>query len=519
MNDIQQMQAMLGQFQKDPDSLKKLLTAATGFVGFNLEEQAKLMISSYAGFRSRLPTDTPQMGAIAATWRMMLGFGAFNWAANFGSANGNNGGATTPAQTSISATYHSQSVHGDVEWEAIQQARGYDDARAIETSLALATLVRYDERLCVLGNNSLLTPPVITGNPSTLTTANTFAAGNWHVQVTAITGQGSLPGGAGTAGTVLNNVGESAISNILTITAPPGDVDFLDVSWAPVPGAVGYKVYCELTPGGGVYYLVNPNLGLKYRKITAGATDLTAYGDNIVVPNGQTYVGVTHVQIYTIPLNTQPQTPGAADNSANLNAFEGAIAWAEKNTIYTQALPVNHPVTNMDGATLTTSGTGIAEIDAYLLNLWQNNQIAPNLCLTSSAGVNSMTNHLVAANNGSMFRLDVTNERSGIQGGLYMTGYNNKFSSSMQGGPKSLEVWAHPDVPDGNFIFLVEQMPPAYKYSRTGNVFALDVQTPYTYLGQAIQNRSFPFSVMFGETLKCYFPTAQGSIVGARVDS
>jgi hypothetical protein len=100
-----------------------------------------------------------------------------------------------------------------------------------------------------------------------------------------------------------------------------------------------------------------------------------------------------------------------------------------------------------------------------------------------------------------------------------MTGYNNKFSGSMQGGPQSLEVWAHPDMPDGTFVFLVEELPAAYKYSRTGKTFALDVQTPYTYLGQAIQNRSFPFSCFVGETLKCYNPSVQGAIQGVRVDS
>jgi hypothetical protein len=518
-SEIEYLKQTMGQFQNDPVALRKALTAATGFVGFNLEEQAKLMIPMFAGFRNRLAVDTPKQGALAATWRMMLGYGAFNFANNMGTANGANGGATTPASTTISASYHSQSIHGDVEWEAIQQARGFDDPRAIETSLALATLISYDELLCIFGNLTLLAPPVIAGVPSTLTTANTFAAGTWHVRVTAITGQGTVFGGAGRGGSVLNNVGETAISNSLAIVVPGGDCDFLDVSWAPVAGALGYKVYVERTAGGGAYYLCDPAVSLRYRKITAGATDLTAFGDAIVVPTGQTYVGVTHVQIIAVGDNAMPADPGAIDNSANANSFEGAVAWAEKNTIYGQALPQNHPVTNMNGAPLTTSGTGIAEIDAYLLSLWQTYRIAPNLCLTSASGVNSMTNKLVAANSGSMFRLDVTNERAGIKGGLYMTGYNNKFSGSMQGGPQSLEVWAHPDMPDGTFVFLAEELPAAYKYSRTGKTFALDVQTPYTYLGQAIQNRSFPFDVFFGETLKCYNPSVQGAIVGARVDA
>jgi hypothetical protein len=518
ISDIEFLRTIMGQQGgvQDLAAFQKNLTAATGFVGYNLENEAKLMLPAFAGWRNRVAVDTPKTGAKEATWRMMLGYGgfAFGAAANFGTANGGNGGATTPAAVSISAAYKSQSVKGDVEWEAIQQSRGWDDAMAIETSIALATVLKYDELLNIGGNMTLLTPPVILGNPSTLSAANTFAAGNWHVKVTAVTLQGALTNAAANS-----NVGETAISNNLQIVVPGGDCDFLDVYWAPVEGAVGYKVYCEDTVASGTWHLSDPATDLCYRKVTAGATDLTAYGDRIVVPTGQTYVGVNHVQIIALPGVIPANVPPAGDASVNNNSFEGLFSWCTKNTIYTQALPENHPVIDMDGAPLTTSGTGIYEIDQYLLNLWQTKQISPNLILTSSNGVNSMTNKLVAANSGSMFRLDVTQERNKIVGGLFLGGYNNKFATSMMGVPSAIDVWAHPYIPDGTFLFVTENMPPSYKYSRTGKVFALDVQTPYTYWELGRTARSIPFDVFFGETLKCYYPTAQGAICGARVDA
>ena len=522
-NDIANLQALMGAdaaswMQQGGDTqawyqnLQKTLTAATGFVGYNLEDQAKLMLPLFAGLRNRLPVDRPAIGAAAATWRMQLGYGAFNFGTNLGTANGANGGATTPANTSISADYKSQSVTGNVEWEAIQQARGFDDALAIETSIALSTLLRMEELVVLGGNETALTMSTVTVAASTLSDANTFGAGVWSVFVTAITEQGALTNASGNS-----NTGESAKSVRADVTVGGGSCDFLDVSWPVVPGAVGYKIYCNTTVGGGnTVYLCDPATTLKYAKYTAGAIDLTAFGDAIVVPSGQTFVGVNRVQIYAAPANTQP-VPPSGDGSANANTFEGLFAWCEKNTIYGQALPQNHLYKDMGGAPLTTAGTGITEFDYILQNLWQTWHTSPSLIITSPNGVTSLGNKLVAANNGSMFRLDITNERNKITGGLYIGGYTNKFASSMAGMQTSVDVWAHPYCPDGSFLFVSERIP--YQYSREGRGFALDVQTPYTYLELGRTARSFPFDVFFGETLKCYHPSAQAWIGGCRVDA
>lgn len=507
VKDLDALQALMGAKGVN-EELRKALTVSTGFIGYNLEPTAKLMLPLFAGLRNRVAVDKPAQGSDTATWRMQLGYGSFNFGTNFGTAFGAVGGATTPASVSVSASYKTQAIKGDVQFEAIPMARGFDDPLAIETSMALSSLIRLEELLVLGGNQTALSAPAPVGAASTLSAANTFAAGTWTVKVTAVTLQGSITNAA-----TNSNVGESAPGSV-DIVVPGGDCDFLDVYWPPVAGAVGYKVYCESAEGGANSLLVTPNTGLKYRKITAGATDLTAFGDNIVTPSGQTFVGVNHVQIYAV--GSGAACP-VADGSANADVYEGFIAWCEKNTMYGQALgSTGHYIKNMDGAPLTTAGSGVSEFDYILQSLWTSWQINPTLIVTSPQGTSSLTDKLIAANNAAMYRVEIAQERGQFTGGVFVGGYLNKYAASLMGyQPAVIPVWAHPYMPDGTYLFLTERVP--YQYSREARGFALDVMTPYTYFELARSTRSFPFSTFFTETLKSYHPMAQAAIQGARV--
>ena len=518
-NEIELLRALSGAMNtpSGPSDLKKALTTASGFLGINLEPQAKMLLPLFAGLRHRLPVDTPRMGAAQAQWRMQLGYGnfAFGAAASFGTANGANGAQTAESALTIAADYKSLSINGGVQWEAIQQAMGWDDAMSIDTMMALSLLLRLEELEVLYANAAAITMTTVTGTASTATTIDTFSNAVWSVAVTAITGQGTLTNAAANS-----NVGESVIA-FADISVPAGASDFLDVSWPYVPGALGYKVYCNATGGAGhttaALYLCNPNTTLNYAKNVSGSY-LSTLGDPIVVPAGQTYVTVNHVQIKAVPANTQPVAP-SADATVNANVFEGLHAWMTKNTIYGQALPARN-VIDQGGLPLTTVGTGIAEFDTILKNQWQLNHTSPSLIVTSANGVVSMGNKIAAAGNNSQLRLDVYQNRNNIVGGLYIGGYVNKFASSMAGMQTTIDVWAHPYMPDGTFEFLSENIPPeTYPYSRITKSFALDVQTPYSYLPLGRTDRSFPFDVFLGETLKCYYPSAQSAIVGVRVDS
>lgn len=69
--DLEALQALMGV--KTPDDVRKALTVATGFIGYNLESTAKLMLPLFAGLRNRVAVDRPTNGSDNATWRMQLG--------------------------------------------------------------------------------------------------------------------------------------------------------------------------------------------------------------------------------------------------------------------------------------------------------------------------------------------------------------------------------------------------------------------------------------------------------------
>jgi hypothetical protein len=501
--DLQNLSQLAMGGEAIPPELSKTLTAGTGFVGINLERPASLLLPTFAGLRNRVPVDSPTQGAATAQWRMQIGFGAYNFATNQGAAEAAVGGNTTPAAVTVAANYRYQPVRGDPTFQAVVQSKGYDDALAIETSIALSTLIKHDE-LNVLGGNSVaLAAPVGTATPSTLVGTAAFAAGVWHFKVSAITEQGAL-----TNATANSNVGEGVASAEFHNTAPGGGVQFFDISWPVVPGAVGYKVYCESTVAEGVWYLVAVT-SLRYK-----TGNLTALGTAIVVPTGQTYITVNHCQVILPPANTQP-IPIAVDQSANALIYDGLINWCEKPTMYGQALGTKIAY-DADGAYLTAVGTGIAEIDYILQMLWKVWHTSPSLMVASSATVTHIGNILASMNTGSMWHLTFNQKEQGsMVGGLYIGGYTNKFASSMAGQQQNVDLWAHPYMDDGKILFLSENIP--YAYARKGKAFGLDVQVPFTYFELGRVQVSFPFTIFDLQVLKCYHPLAQASISGIRV--
>ena len=485
-----------------PQALQKALTTGANFVGINLERPAALLLPTFAGLRNRVPTDKPTIGAKQAQWRMQIGFGAYDFEANQGAAEAAVGGTTTPGATTVAADYKYQPVKGDPTYQAVVQSQGYDDALAIETSIALSTLIKHDELNILGGNEVAIASPAPTGVGSTLNAPNTFPAGNWHFKVTALTLQGARANASANS-----NLGETLPSASILVTTA-GNTAFLDVSWPVVPGAVGYKIYVEDTAASGAWYLV-PVTTLRYK-----TGNLTALGTQIVVPTGQTFVTVNHVQITAVGVNTNP-VPPIADGSANPLIFEGFIPWCEKSTIYGTALGSRISV-DCDGAYLTPVGTGIAEIDQILATLWDLWHTSPSLMIASSNTVTHIGNMLAQMNSGSMWHFNFEQKDEGnIVGGMYIGGYTNKFASQMAGQQQNIDLWAHPYMKDGKILFLSENIP--YAYARKGKAFELDVQVPYTYFELGRPQVSFPFSIFDLQTLKCYHPSAQGSISGIRV--
>jgi len=499
--DIEHLKALTGI--QDPELIEKALTVASNFTGINLEPTARLMLPVYKGLRDRMAVDRPARGGPQAVWKAQLGYAGFDFSA-FGTNYGDVGSAIAGSALTFQADYKTQAVKGEVTWEAIPMAQGFDDPLAVETNKALATLISLEEKLILGANQAALTMGSVTGSCDSSGAA--FAQGNWKVQVAALTLQGTI---ANSSGAAPSHVGESLPSAAATITVGSSGASYLKVSWNPVPGAVGYKVYASATAGGTTTYLV-PKSAMAYDADT----------NNSMTDDGTAYIGVTSVRITAAPSNAN-QTVATQDGTANSYMFEGLTAWAEKSTIYgvdvTQSGSTPKLLYNAAGKQLTLSAGGIVEFDYILQRMWQQWKLSPTLIVTSPQGVAHVTSKLAGMNGGFMYRVDLTGERGGFSGGVMVRDYVNKFAANMlDGQPTVIPIWAHPDMPDGNFLFLVERVP--YQYSRESRGFALDVQTPYTYFELARTGRTIPFSLFFTETLKCFHPAAQMALAGVRVE-
>lgn len=493
LKDMETLKGLMGV--QDEGLIQKALTVANGFLGVNLESPAKLMLPFVSVMRNRVPVDRPKSGSSSATWRMQLGYGGFDFAGGQGTAFGGVGTDVAGNALTVDAPYKTQAIRGSVQYEAIPMSSGFDDPMSIETSRVLATLMRLEELILLGGNTAALSTITPTAGDSGVGGA-AFGAGNWRVQVTALTLQGTVSNSSANS-----NVGETNVAAAVTRVVPVGGATYLTVAWAVVPGAVGYKVYCDDGIAGTIRLVEKSKLAYK------DGTAITA--------DGTTYVTVNSVRITAAPANTQPIAP-AADATAQANVFEGLISWVMKSTVYGQALGTK-TYQDMAGAKLTTAGSGVTEFDTILQNLWNAWQISPTVIVAGSKSVSHLTDQLVAANNAAMYRLEIAQERNSFVGGIFVGGYVNKYAASVLPGQAAvIPVIAHPYMVDGTYLFLTERIP--YAYSREARGFALDLQTPYTWFELARTDRSFPFSLFFTEVLKCYHPLAQAYISGARVE-
>ena len=501
--DLETLKDLMGI--SDPDVIQKALTVSSGFVGINLEATAKLMLPLYAGLRNRVPVDRPKQGGTQAIWRMQLGYGGFDFSANMGTAFAAVGGNATGTAVTIQADYRSQALKGEVDFEAIPMAQGFDEPLAVETSRVLATLLKLEELLTLGGNSVALPVAAGTGTPSAA--AGAFGAGNWTVQIGALTLAGCLSNADSTAP---SHSGESLPSAAIVVVVPGGTATYLDVTWAPVRGALGYKVYCGIAAGNAITYLC-PKANLAY----ALDTPLTT---TAITDDGTTYVGVNRIRITAPSLNTY-QTVPIADATVQANAYDGLVNWVEKSTMYSVNLAASGTrlLVNGAGQALTNAAAGIVEFDRILQSMWSTWQISPTLIVASPQSVAHLTNKLAAVNSGFMYRVDITQERGKFTGGVFLSAYVNKFAATMLGDQAAtIPVWSHPYMPDGTYLFMVERVP--YQYSREARGFALDVLQPYTYFELARSARTIPFDIFFTQVLKCYHPLAQAALVGVRTE-
>ena len=508
-------------FNRDPNAFKKALTVTSGYYGYNLERAVKRFLPVYSILRQRVAVDTgpvgPQSGP-SARFKAQLGFGDFNFASSMGTPMAANGNDTDPDALEFSCDYKMQSVHGAVQVPSIDFGRQFDDPLQAQLMMNMAAVAQLDELITVGGNEAALGVPVPTGSSGG--SGSTFHSGAWKVSVTALTLQGKLANDKSANVTPQVNSAGANITGSYMGESTPGSVTitattalYLDVSWPIVPGAVAYKVYVSDAYGDTTdVYLLNPATEISYKDY-----DNSTYKEKYKVEfSGQKWVGVNHIRIISAPGGTVGVP--TADGSASANQFEGMIAWASKTTIGGQNLSsFSRVFSDQDGAVLTSdSAGGISEINDDLKAFAMDYHTGPTAIVASPQTVLAMSSKIASQ---SMMRFELTKQQDNFVGGIMVGGYLNRFAKDY-GMNSSIDIISHVKIPDGFILYLDETLPPAtYRYANDGRCWALDVLRPYNYFPLASTDLNINFNIWFLETLKCFYPLAQGVRAGVRVDS
>ena len=472
--------------------LRKVLDSNSGYDGYSLEQQVKRFLPAYTVLRNRYATDAEPMSSMAgkqAHYKAQLGFGTFNFASAMGTAFGANGTQTAPAAVDIGPYIKTQSLNASVELEAIDFARGFDDPIQANTLYNIQAVTRLEELLTLGGNLYALSAPVPTGSQSA-TTGTSFNPGAWTVKVTSLSLEGKLANdtGAATPGAGISE-GESVVGTA-TITVTATAKAALKVSWPVVQGAAAYKVYCSSAYGDSTdVYLLDP------------ATEMTYSNGDAIVPtfSGQKWIGVNSIQITHAPAG-HVAAP-TVDGSANVNQFEGTLAWCSKTNMYGVDLSSygTRVFTDMAGGLLNSdSSFGVKEINNALQSLWTLYHTGPTIMVGSPQTIRSVTNRIASQ---SMTRIDISQSRNRFVGGAFVGGYANVYVQDA-GFPANIDLIAHPYLPDGQLLLLSETLPMGtYRNQNDSRCWAMGVLKPYTFWKLASTDRHINFDIYFQETL------------------
>jgi hypothetical protein len=460
----------------DPQQMRKALTSSN-LSGINLIRLAKLMLPVSAPLTARLPMGNPNLGSDFATWKAQLGWGGMDDSGFYGIAEADTGVTPPNNFLTFNAPYKEISANDAVTLKAIHTNRGYSDPLQIAVIRAMSAVLRGNEKTLLNNNNGALSAPSgVTGAPSA---TGTIVAGAYYVGVTALTGKGSEAhsiGGASAKGETTATFTATAV----TLSATGG----IALTWNHVDGAVAYNIYVGTD---------------------AGATTTCVYHSTVTVNS-----------INIAALATGTTKPPTSDTTADTDAFEGLVAWAEKSTIYGNTITGKIPVYDAAGAGLTTGNGGIVEFDNVLEQAYRLWATAPS-CIVMSAKMNAqLVGKLLAlGGNGGFYRLEVGDERNTLNGGVMVTGYVNKFSPYADGTPRMIDIIPHPYMQEGKILVLSETIP--YPMANETRGFVRDVLIPYTYFplpsqSGGVNKIQYNFSILNSYTVECFNPGPQASI-------
>lgn len=469
------------------DVIAKTINTGTGLTAYDLQAPAKNLYPVATPIRNRLPRVGGGTGT-ATNWKVVQailgsGFDAMGWIPE-----GQRSGAMSYTTANKAASYMTLGEEDAITREAINAAKGFEEAKARMVLRLLQKMMLKEENALLFGNASLAlgtcpTPSLsASGSGATLPAATysvicvplTFEGIQMHTVASGITQSKTITGQDGKTYTLNGGAGQKSAAATQAVTL--GQTLFCSVT--PVRGAAGYAWYVGVAGS---------------EKLELITTINSAAFSAPLAGTGQLASALT-----------------ASDNSTNTLGFDGLATWAlnSGSGAYYKALATGTAGT---GTKLTSGGQGnINELDDMLLSMWNNYQVSPSVIYVNAQQAKDITNKILSTGSAPLLRYNTDGgEGFGFVGNGVIESYFNPFA--LDGGRK-IPIKIHPKLPQGTILGWAEDLPAQYQSSEVPQVAEVKTRADYYQIDWPLRTRQDEVGVYAEEVLAVYAPFAMGVI-------
>lgn len=468
------------------DALQKTINTSTGLVNFDLQAPAKNLYPVITPIRNRLPR-VPGNGGIATNWRQVSattgsGVKSMPWVPE-----GQRSARMSYVTANKSAPYVTLGEEDTITEEAINAARGFEDAQARMTMRLLQqTMIK--EEMAILGGNA----SIALGTPATPTLSASGAAATlptltYDVAVVALTLEGYLAASLA-----------SGVTQALLITGADGKTFTLNggssnkSAVATQAIVLGQHLFAS-TP------VINGAIAYAWFIGAAGAAKLEAITTINSLDFSTALVG-TGQAISAITIDASRNASLAFDGLFS-TAFNSGTAYIKTQATGTAGL----------GTPLTVGNRrNVTEIDVMLKSMWDNYRVSPSVLYVNSQELQNITNKVMNnSSNPIYYAADQGNPYAVVANGV-VTGYFNPFVAN--GISTIIPIVLHPNIPAGTILSWCENLPAQYQNNEVPNVAELHVRKDFIQTYWPVVTRSRDTGVYVEEGLAVYAPFAMGLI-------
>ncbi|NTF67966.1 hypothetical protein [Rhizobium rhizogenes] len=482
------MSAVLKAAGVADDVIQKTISTSTGLVAYDLQAPAKNLYPVATPIRNRLPRVGGGTGT-ATNWRQVnaiigSGYDAMGWVPE-----GQRSAQMSYSTSTKSASYATLGEEDAITYEAINAARGFEDAQARMTMRLLQKTMLKEEFALMGGNNSLALGTPTAPTLSVAGSTGTLPALTYSVIVVALT----LEGYANSS----KLAGALSIPTTQTITGADGKTFSLNGGSSNKSAATTQAV----------------TLGQILSVTVPVVTGAVGYAWFVGASGSETLQAITTINsaTFSAPLTggAQAATTVTADHSTNSTAFDGLLTAGFKPSNGAQVITLATGTAGT-GTVLTSSGKGsVVEIDTLLLNMWNAYQVSPSVLYVNAQELQNITAKVLTGSSGPLLQYfqDPKQGEYRLAAGGTIEFYFNPFM--LDGGMK-IPIKIHPNLPPGTILAWAENLPLQYQSNEVPNVAEVKTRADYYQIDWPIVTRQRQVGVYAEEVLAIYAPFAIG---------